>query len=360
MKEAIVFVPGNDSKNKGEKLSSLVQDIKKYNSIGVLKISEDTDLYGHTGQRINVGYDDGYSRDIDIYEAYWGDLRKEFETIKTYQRPIKGFNTLAYWFHPKVWKYTLADSSKYLATFITTALLILWYLTIIATFLAFVKELDLKTSWDALDEIVATILEKLPSFNILFITSAVGSVFNISALSNISFNAMRYLKNDDVRNAMRRRVHDIVYDIAHNGKEYDKLTILSHSFGSAIGAHFVAECSLDLSKYEKFRFITMGAALSFLSHRSNWMTDIMNKCFKSTQIDEWYDYYSNDDWICSSVKIDDQENEYRKGKNQVQANLQSTDLAFGKNWWERILEVEKIHTMYSKNSQVVNQILSRT
>jgi hypothetical protein len=67
---------------------------------------------------------------------------------------------------------------------------------------------------------------------------------------------------------------------------------------------------LDLTKY-KVRFITLGAAISFMSHRSDWLSAVVEKCFAKQNVNEWIDFFSLEDWVCSSVKLEDQEQKYK-------------------------------------------------
>lgn len=126
-REAIIFIPGFDSKKKGIRLQEVVNDFKAFNSIGKVETSENTALYGHTGTNLKVNYDDGSSRQIDIYEAFWADLRQEFETIKPYTKALQGFSTLYYWAHPKTWSFAGGNFSKGVFMVSSALMLICWY-----------------------------------------------------------------------------------------------------------------------------------------------------------------------------------------------------------------------------------------
>lgn len=357
MKEAIIFIPGNDAKKRGVRLNQIAEDFKEYNNVGKVEVSEDTELYGHTGLALSIHYDNGEKRKADIYEAFWGDLKYEFESLNPMNKPFVGLSTILYWSHPKVWSFAKGDFSKAVFMVSSMLLLVMWYLLVIATFLVFLKNTEITTSVEWIDNPLNGVIDRLPNFNKLLALSVFTSFLPIFQVAGISYNAMLYLKKDEIRNSMRRRVHDIAYDIIHQSDNYDKITILSHSFGSALGAHFVSGMNLSPKKH-KFRFITMGAAISFMSYRSDWFKDIVQKCFSNKDVDEWIDFFSNEDWVCSSVKLQDKESEYNHQDQPITGSYISNELRFSNNLIEQFFKASTIHKSYTKNSVVVNTILS--
>lgn len=228
---------------------------------------------------------------------------------------------------------------------------------VLTTFFAFLKETDLQTGISWIDDTFKTLVSGIPDFKVLLALSVITGLLPLDLVANISYNGMLYLKKDEIRNAARRRVHDIAFDVIHNSDQYDSITILSHSFGSAIGAHFVSEMQLDLSKY-RVRFITMGAAISFMSSRSDWLKEVVKKCFTDQNVDEWIDFYSLEDWVCSSVKLEDEEKKFKSKDLKSSGRFSSKRLKFTSNMLEQFIRATQIHKLYTKNSEVVNTILN--
>ncbi len=355
-KEAIIFVPGYDSKECGDRLKQVVDDLQTYNSIGKVTVSEDTELYGHTGLSLLVHYDDGTTRTIDIYEAFWADLRQKFNIFKPHQKVLYGFSTLWYWASPKTWSLASGDFSKGLVMLLSMLMLIFWYVLILATFILLVKSADINTGWTWLDETLQKLVDHMPDLKFLLSLSILTSFLPINQVAGISYNTMLYLKNEAVHNAIRRRVHDITFDAIHQTDAYDKITILAHSLGGAIAAHYVSGMKPDIAKY-KVRFITLGAAISFLSLRSDWMRTIVKQCFTQTHLHEWLDYYATEDWLCSSMRLEHKEREQQGEVTSVGSHFISRRLKFTSTMLEQILQSSTIHKLYTRNSEVVNRIL---
>lgn len=355
-KEAIIFVPGYDSKERGDRLKQVVDDLQTYNSIGKVTISEDTELYGHTGLSLLVHYDNGTTRTIDIYEAFWADLRREFNILKPHQKVLYGFSTLWYWASPKTWSLASGDFSKGLVMLLSMVMLLFWYILILATFVALVQSADINTGWTWLDEALLKLVNRMPDLKFLLSLSILTSFLPINQIAGISYNTMLYLKNEAVHNAIRRRVHDIAFDAIHHTDAYDKITILAHSLGGAIAAHYVSDMKLDPAKYT-VRFVTLGAAISFLSLRSHWMRNIIKQCFTQMNIHEWLDYYATEDWLCSSMRLEYKEKKHQGERTGVGSHFISRRLKFTSNMLEQILQSSTIHKLYTRNSEVVNRIL---
>ncbi|MEO1053638.1 MAG: hypothetical protein AAFX87_23585 [Bacteroidota bacterium] len=360
MKEAIIFIPGYDSLERGAKLEEVVKDFQDYNHLGKIEKADETDLYGHTGARLNVKYDDGTSREVDIYEAFWADLRIDFEQLKNYQKFFSGMGMLIYWLNPRLWHFSKGDSTKTVFMIMSTLGLLVWYGIVIITILAFIKTVDppafLKDSLlvNQFNELVTVTSENFKQWLGL---SVLTSFLPLAVVANIAYDTKKYLQNDTYRSALRRRAHDIVFDVIHEG-QYDRVTLLCHSFGSVIGVHFLATMA-DLTKDKPFRFVTMGAAVSFLSFRSQWLKDILQRCFRTQYVDEWIDFFSPEDWVCSSVKLEDPGPYMREVTQPVKGKFHSEKLIFHKNWFERLFQSKKIHGAYSKTSEVIDKILDR-
>ena len=360
MSEAIIFVPGNDSKIKGQRLHELVEDLKNYNNVGQVKILDKTELYGHESKRLEVNTFDGKSKTVDIYEAFWSDLKPGFDQMKPHLKLIKGLSTCIYWLNPKIWRAANNNLSKILIMIFSGILLIFWYLMVFITAIALLSKAEIHTQIDFIDQYLPIILsfvnEKLGDTQSLVYITVLTGFLPINRLGTISYNAMIYLKDEALRNRIRRRISDILFDIQNQPNNYTKVTLLSHSFGTVIGTHFISDLKLEGAKF-KFHFITLGAALSFLKQRTNWLRTTYDNCYNNKFLEDWIDYYSLQDWLSSSAQLQDKnkKDSIRKPENCKHC---STKLTYSNNIIEQLLNAGKIHALYTKTTKVVDAILS--
>lgn len=363
MKEAIIFVPGNNSKERGNSLGMLVADLKDSSSLGTIDITEETEVTGFPSNRLTVTYDreDKETSTVDIYEAFWGDLRQNMNEMPMRKKAWHGLLIFMYWTFSKIWRIGRGNITKTVFLVLSVTALFMWYVSILIASLELIVEMDFFGTVIESEGQTIVIASKyaqlinhyIGSSDFWIILSLVLGLFPLMQLANTSYNVKQYLQRAGYRNQARKRVAEVASLVMKN-ENYDKITILGHSFGSMIATHFIADTQLDFGK-AKVRFVTLGASMSFLKLRSTWVTETIQECAEQPGLDLWEDYFSNEDWLCSVADVT-QEAEAYTTNDVGEAKFVSVPLSFGTSWRRR-LNVSQVHLMYTKQTNVANNIL---
>ncbi len=86
-----------------------------------------------------------------------------------------------------------------------------------------------------------------------------------------------------------------------------------------VGVDLLADLKVKTNK--PIRFISMGGAIEFLSYKSNWIIDEAVRCLKNPAIFAWYDYYSQQDWLCTKTPIPGHETNKKFESRRIQLQV---------------------------------------
>ncbi|MGV0106768.1 hypothetical protein NSTCB13_05600 [Nostoc sp. DSM 114160] len=309
--KAIIFVPAFTSKEKD-------YYINHYLAIGLTNRldqriylePEEVKISGQTGRRFTYQDTVGMNNNIDIYEIYWRDLIDDLNDKNIRQRVLRGIYLFFYWFFAL---FKIGKTSKLFFLQILTILflIIAWeYSTLTIALTAIGNDpnaLGFNLPKDMADTL-SNLGKTFGSWPVWLITSALLSMLPTSAnsLINLLDFIVRYAEDETqkelggLRDKLRHRLISVLNDILTESK-YEKITVLSHSLGTVLATDLLAD--YKHSSLKKINFITLGSPLKTLAYLSNWIPEEVVKCLNSESLEKWYDFYSNQDWLCTKVPI---------------------------------------------------------
>lgn len=311
MKEAVIFVAGFDAQCQDYYLDQFLEPglLTQLEDIDIKLDPEAVKIPGQTGKRFVCQLDDG-EKTLDIYEVYWNDLVDRLSTKEIRPKFSRGLGMIFYWLS-RGWKIMRISPIFFIQATIILALVLLWYFGVIVLVLsALANQPQLASSailQDFLAPVIAWATDGL-GWQIWLIISALlaFSPLPINLVIDFTDFLTSYLRDESikgtppVRSLLRNRVKQVVDNVTYEDS-YDRFTILAHSLGGLIAADFLAD--YRDSGGRGFRFVTWGSALESTSSVTAWMQSEIKKCLDNPHIEQWDDFYSNQDWFCSKVPV---------------------------------------------------------
>ncbi len=263
---------------------------------------------------------------------FWGDiLNQNFSTdLPLWKKVIFGLELVFFWIFSPIWKGALKNKLIFVSIIFSGILLTGWYLSIIALLIVAINNSDY----------IAFTIPSIPESYTVILATILG-IFPTALILKVSGFSMKFLKSNVVRESIKSRIvkqMNIVLD-----KDYDRITLFSHSFGAIPTLGYLSD--FQNNKEVKIRCITIGAAISFFANRSSIIKDWIGKCTANENIDEWKDYFSREDYLCSYDTID----EFRE-------SFDSEELQMDSSWLTRLSR--KVHSQYFDDSRVMEKLIS--
>jgi hypothetical protein len=360
IKEALIVIPGLDSKEVGFALNRVVENITNQQSLATVnKIStpENPNM-----ERIEITLEDtGEQKQIDIYEVFWGDvINKNYSPdLPIFKKVIFGLELILFWLISPIWKGARKNTWMFIGICFSGLLLVAWYISIVGIFISAVDSTEIVDSLKAafFDRPVAEedhmrmglSFKELPKLVSTFFTElflVIGIVLGLfpatlNLILRVSGFCMKFIKSkllrDDVKNRIQSQMNAICKD-----PSYDRVTVFSHSLGVAPALDFLSTYENPSNK--RIRSITVGGAISFLSHKTPIFKKYIDDCVTNNHIEEWQDYFSKEDWLCSYKSI----NEYGDRFN-------SENLEMDSSWMHRFSTTN--HKKYFEHSTVIEKLI---
>ena len=310
--EAIIFIPAFDSQEKD-------YYIDHYLAIGLTNRLENQKIYlepekikisGQTGKSFFFEPTPDMKKRIDVYEIYWKDLVNDLNSKSIRHRVFRGVYLFFYWLFA-FFKIGRMSKIFFLQMLSILFLVIAWEYSTVTMALVAIGN-DPNALGFSLPKEMASALGKLGevagSWKIWLITSALLSLLPIPAnsLVNLLDFLTRYAEDEterglgSLRDRLRARAALVLDDVLNEAK-YEKVTVLAHSLGTVLATDLLAD--YKHSSLKKVTFITLGSPLKSLASISNWVPKEITKCLSNGFIERWYDFYSDQDWLCTKVPI---------------------------------------------------------
>jgi hypothetical protein len=353
--EAVIFIPGLTAEEKDMYLNLLGTGLTEYlETIKVKEIGE-AKIAGNSGKKFEVYLDKENKKNIDIYEVYWQDLfNKKLSTEELKERLVRGTNLLFYWFFGKTWLSITEAPFLFIGLGITLALFISWYFGILVMAFTAIGEkpdffgFNINDIYPGLAENLGKIGKNVGGWNVWLTISALLTFIPINKAIDIADFTRRYLEENsegtNLRAKIRQRVLAVLKDILETKEvEYEKITILAHSFGVVVGTDVLA----DYHEIKPIRYITLGSPLKVFSYQSKWIEKEIEKCLNNDKVESWTDCYSDQDWLCT--------------KTPLPKGYSSSKIKFYKNQLKFSLLKQitgKSHDYYFSNEEVLKEILN--
>jgi hypothetical protein len=343
--EAILFIPGLYHEKQDYYVDLLSLGLKNLEQFDVRE-RESAKIIGHTGKSFEVCPNATQTHKIiDIYEAYWIDIfcEEKLSTQKLFNKFISGCQLLGYWFISKTWAVIPEAPSLTLGLMVYSLLLIFWYLSILILVMVVLGEnpsflgFNLASISSELPKQIAQMGKTLGGLSPWVSISIILSLIEIDRLIDIAYFTKTYIsinrKSLGLRTKVRERVLSLLKDLLEN---YDRVTIVGHSFGVTIGTEILA----DYHESQSIRYITLGGQLRILSHKAQWIKKEIQKLIENEQVSAWINYYSVDDWLGGDSWSNREMNSPKFTSHPIELET---------DWLERLLGKPHMHYLYFPN-----------
>lgn len=345
MKCALILLPGLDPVQQDHYRDVLVRNLVTAEaSVSILEWG-DAGVPDERAACLQVEDGSEKGTTVHVYEAWWGDLVARPEQQTPARAILEGFQLLAYWLHPSLRPAFRQSRFLTLSLVLSSLLLLLWYVGILTAGLA---AIGADGSLGALSTKAGAVAEAVGGHAIWVAVAGLLALMPVNALVAIAGFTRRYLTNmatadeTGLRDVIRGRVHRILKST--EGQGYDRVVIVAHSFGTVIATDLVAEMSAPVAR--QLRLITLGSPARVLAYRSRWLRRTLERAYGTPVIAEWHDYYSEQDWMCTSM-----------------FDTEQHDSSFQRHWLERDAPlVDRLtgvtHKAYFRDRAVLRGILA--
>ena len=309
MKTAVIVVPGFGCREIGRGVEILKMCLLNGLGKSVASEGEDCRTAGLTGTQIIVKVD-GEAVDVDLFEAFWGDLIPNLAGESSPLRKVfMGARVLWYWIVSRVWS-ELRGNKYLIGGMIGSSLLILaWYVGVVpAAVAAFVAQIDPESQSGVLKQAseLAGGIEKLWWFAaIVSLLVVMLPVHQVVDLANFTMVYLRDLPATPGSESLRHRIHNRVEGVVRAIAEdpaYDKVLVASHSFGTMVAIDLMSRINLGS---QTVGMLTIASPARVLAARDHRLARQVLRPPLPDAVRFWVDVHSGKDWLCSAVPMPD-------------------------------------------------------
>ncbi|HEY9645492.1 MAG TPA: hypothetical protein V6C88_03930 [Chroococcidiopsis sp.] len=353
-REAIVFIPGTFGlvQERNYCLNAIVlQGLLNNTTQFEIRELGDCDIVGAKGRQIEVKFHSGETKMIDLYETYWLDLVTRLSAANLKDKVVRGFDLLFYWTFSKTWQAFREAPMMLGGVLIALVLVALWYYGTLVLALTAIAH-DQSIFGAAIPAIWANRFgqwgEAMGGWSIWVAVSLLLTFLPLDLVIDQTDFTKRYLQNEidpvtgeTLRVKIRKRLIETLDSVLDHG-EYERVTILAHSFGTL----FATELLATAYPFPKpFRYITVAGPLKLLSLRSSWVNGIIQKALRNPAVESWTDYYSDRDLFCTKVPVSGDVPPIFKGRCMLQ-DIPLRDCITGKS-----------HIAYFAQEEVIDALM---
>lgn len=302
-REAILLVPGIRQAKQGEHLDVLVDGLRAAVEGFECAAPSAAAIEGLLGKRVAckaLTTDDAV--DVDVFECFVSDLVPTLTSQTALVRLREGTSLLGFWFFSGIWRGL--GSRKYLVTtaLLSSAVLMLWYFSVVVLGMKALGAIEVKEQgWmrDAV-AIAAAIGDHLGSWMVWLGIGTLIGMFRGDRLADIGHCLRGYLRDDELRGAFRARLREPLLALK-NTKQYERVTIVAHSFGSLIALDVLAD--FQVKDGPKLRVVTLGSPAAILRFVGRHVADELRRAAGNKQIAQWVDFSSPSDWMGAPLPL---------------------------------------------------------
>ncbi|WP_233808990.1 hypothetical protein [Paraburkholderia sp. HP33-1] len=291
---------------------------------------------GDNRTRFDIRLKNGQHRIVDIVEIFWNDLRPQLDKSLI---PFLGYLLVRYWLRLRDWNAIPPTSRSLRRAFCFGAVFLLgWY---VLTLLAFLQITQLFAL------MLPSQIQSLVGWLWVGVTTLLATGFVTSNI-DASYATFCYLKNrDGLSDRVRRRVINAFWEITPQLRSYQRITLLAHSFGSAVAVDAIARMVEDTNRPQPLQtidFVTAGSPLEFLISREPEYEQKIRRCVTSELVDCWIDFYAVTDSLCSKVPF------------EAEPKCSNVGVELGYSEFEALLGLA--HDAYFEHQQVLEVVLA--
>lgn len=303
-KELYILVPGLKRESRACQLDRVVRLLPQSAQQKFQPVEEDVPL----GARRIRGVDSRNGDTLDFVEAYWNDLVPSLTQAPLGVRFIRGLSLVMYWaLGARVWKGFLKRKYLTFGLMLSATAFFAWYFSVLVLVFEAVEVSEVPASIQPLVKQLQAFIGNIGGWEIWAVVWLVVGLLPVNNLVDITDFTKRYLSDEPLqtdgdsvtRHVIVKRIREQI-DAALNGEEYDRVTILAHSFGCVVAIDTVKE----LPALTELRIVTLGSMIELLSSRETWLEEEARAVAARDDLVEWIDVQHSSDWFSSGSGIE--------------------------------------------------------
>ena len=298
LREAVLLVPGIRPARQGEHLDTFVSGLLGSVEIARCSTPSAGAIEGLKGKCVTCRFlASGEEKQVDIYECFVADLVPDLANSAPLLKLRDGTRLIFFWIFSGIWRAFRRNKYFALTLLASSVMLFLWYSAVLTVGLTAIGNLPIDPENHLLSQAAAAIGslgKSLGHWSVWIGIGALLSFLRVGRIANISHFLRLYLESEEVRNAIRMRMREPLYQIIEKG-EYSRVTVLAHSLGVLVATDVMADFVLTGSA--KVRVISLGSPVSVLLKIGFWVQQELNKCQRNAAIASWVDFSSDSDWM---------------------------------------------------------------
>lgn len=329
-REAVILIPGIHHRpgegHKGYQEELLLQGLAEVPERIRVRPQGPMILESVVGKRFEVSFQDGTTRTLDVYEAFWGDLITTLARRRIQTRVMRGFELLVFWLFSGIWRGFFSRKVLTGSYLLGLFVLVAWYWSTLALFLTAVGHPPEESTGSMVylvREFLGQVGNMMGGWSIWVLSATFLGLFPVDRFVDTADFVRRYLLDArgegravGMRSHIRKRVGSTLDAVCTSG-DYTRVTVMASSFGAVVAMDLLAEYTLPCP----IRLLTLGGPLEMLSQKSSWMRKEIQACVDNPMLMQWLDFYSDEDFFCTRSPFEQSEPRLMHYKLQQNASL---------------------------------------
>lgn len=358
IRRALVVVPGYGKREQGAVRDQLCEAIE-YHADGFARDFEPDalDRGGYAVRRLTATErrPGAETVQLDIYEAFWGDLIPAELPADPIRKVTRGFTLLAYWFFGGVAKGLLRPNYLGAALASSGALLLAWYASLaLLAAKALVSDPSLAPGWLAsivgAEAFAGAVdwVQRQPWWTVLPGLLAGLQADRLAALAEFAKSYLSDERDADsvagVRARAKNRVERILAQIYASPEPYDEVFVVGHSMGAALAIDALADWGADRARTH---FHSWGAPMRvFCAQEPEMDAERAKLLAADPPLAGWTDAIARNDWVAG----------FTPGHREAFGEASSLVVRSPQGWWAGWNA--STHEQYFRNPETLARLIA--
>jgi hypothetical protein len=305
--ELILFVPGLSGAEAEIYLDKFVTGFVEHAKGSAINVEQtESGNEGQNRNSIQIKAASGIYNTIDIEVVPWADLASKLSAETPAKKIIRGLSLLGFWvLNPNVWSVVSASKYMLISTVFAVLMTMMWYLGVLSIFVSTLAATSEPVATEHHEVVLSLfnwlmfgliqLADWLNSASLFVLSGIAVTLLPVTAIVDIAYASQNYLLNrNSFFNKARLRLTTALNRATCNSK-YQSITIVAYSFGTVVAVE-----ALQFYQGNKaVRLITLGSPLLLLCAISPRVKAAVSALTDKTQLVQWLDFYSDQDWLCS-------------------------------------------------------------
>ncbi|MGJ3242550.1 MAG: hypothetical protein ACFE0O_06300 [Opitutales bacterium] len=365
-REAILLIHGIDGKTAGDVLAKLERGLLTAPDVDQATLLAPGEINGHPVRNLRLHLKNRANPvRYSLMEGFWGDTIDKLTQRSIREQILRGLYLIRFWAKTPV----IQARNRYIAVggVVTALALLLWWYGVVAGVVnvavlptggTLVNELEALaySSENSLFQFLIYLLSYFTHWGTALAAMLLGggATLVVDQVVNILHFTERYLSHQNLQARIWRRLTEQLQAMLQS-EDFDRLTIVSHSFGTVLHVDLLADWSVKTGI--PVRHITLGGPLAVMALRSEAIRERLYRALTNPRVSEhpWTDFYSPRDWLCTATP--DGSPDYQFGMSSLRGGrtIEHHQVPFAGKYRDEVRAA--FHTRYFQQPSVLSTIL---